>query len=463
MTATLAVGRDRPTRVPSSNLPPVALVAIVALAWNFWRVASPSLWRDEFFTAYIAGAGPDGIYHVANRLMDRIHVAYYMVMWAWTSAFGTSEVSLRAPSVIAMAAAATALFLLARRYTTVTGSLIAAAIFLVVPSTTQYAQEARSYAFVVAGVVVATLLMHAAAERGGWKWWAGYAAALVFAATFSFIALLVLVAHAVFLWRRTTLRTAAAVWAPSVLIGGAIAAWSSQQSKQVSWIPEPTLAQLGTGFVRLAGTAPAALLFVTPVVVLAAWSVTSRRWRDFGWMLVAAALPVALWLVSHVEPMFIPRYVLWVVPVYALIAAIVTTRFHPMLGLAFLVVLAYLTFPQQMQVRSAAGHGDDFRGAQQMIADQARPGDAITFDTEPGRMGFQYYDSQEPAAVADPLEGPPNWGFMPVNKACTAQGLAGATRVWEVQLANSKIGSCGTNLRVVSSTKFGNVTVNLFG
>lgn len=454
MTTTLAADSATAIRRPASNVLPAALVGAIALVWNFWRVGTPSLWRDEFFTAYIAGAGPDGIFHVANKLMDRIHAAYYLVMWVWTQAFGMSEISLRAPSVIAMAIATVALFLLARRYTTVAGSLVAAGIFLALPSTIQYAQEARSYAFVVAGVVVATLLMHVAVERGGWTWWAGYAAALTFAALFSFISLLILIAHAAYMWRRAP-KAAALAWAPSLIVGLGIAIWSSQQAKQVSWIAEPTTGQLWTAALRLAGTAPAALLTLAPIVGLLIF------WRSHAWLLVAASLPVVLWVASHVEPMFIPRYILWVVPFYALIAAIVATRFHVAAAVVFLIVLGLLTFPAQMQVRGSDGHGDDFRSAQRFITEQAQSGDAVAFDTEPARMGYEHYN-QQPAAVADPLKGAPNWGFMPTNKPCATQALAGINRVWEVQLAKTRIPACGTNLHLTSTTWFGDVAVNLY-
>lgn len=439
------------------------IVFAAALSWNFWRIDTPSLWRDEIVTATVVDGGPGGIYGVVHLMMDRIHVIYYGVIWAWTRAFGMSEISLRAPSAIAMAVAAAVLFLLARRYTTTTGALTAAAIFVILPSTTHYAQEARSYAFAVAGIVVATLLLHLAAETGDRKMWAGYAGALVFTALFSFLALLILPAHAAFLWRRVPLRTAVAVWAPSVAVGGLIAVWSSRQSVQVSWIAEPTLGSLLSGIAELAGGEWTALLLISTGLALLVWMGVTHQWREWGWMFVAAASPVLLWMLSHIEPLFVPRYVLFAVPFCALIAGVVTARvLSPVVSLLFLCLVAYLTHPQQALVRGTAGHTDDFRTAQSLIAQQARPGDAVVFDTDVTRMGFEYYDGQGPARVADPLEGTPNLAFLPANAPCTAQALASASRVWEVQLVQSRVESCGTGLRLVSRESFGMVVVSQF-
>ncbi len=446
---------------PLSALP--WLVFAAALGWNFWRISTPSLWRDEIVTATIVDAGPGGIYDVVHLMMDRIHVIYYGAIWVWTRGFGMSEISLRAPSAIAMAVAAAALFLLARRYTTITGALTAAAVFTILPSTTHYAHEARSYAFVVAGVVVATLLLHLAAETGDRKMWAGYAGALVFTVLFSFLALLILPAHAVFMWRRVPLRTAVAAWAPSVAVGGLIAAWSSRQSSQVSWIGEPTLGSLRIGLEELAGGERAALLFFSAGIALFVWMGVTRRWREWGWMFAAAASPALLWVLSHAEPLFVPRYILFAVPFYALVAGVVTARVLPPVGgLLFVCLVAYLTHPQLALVRGTAGHTDDFRAAQGLIAQHARSGDAVVFDTDVTRMGFEYYDDQGPARVADPLEGTPKLEFLPANAPCTAQALAGASRVWEVQLVESRVESCGTSLRLVSSESFGMVVVNQF-
>ncbi|QDQ93689.1 hypothetical protein FND50_24990 [Rhodococcus sp. WB9] len=448
-----------------------AAVGIVALIFNLIRVGRPSMWRDEVVTALMAERGPKGIFVLAGH-MDLVHTPYYLTMWAWSVAFGTSEWSLRLPSVAAMAVAVAALFLLARRYTTTLGALIAAALFLVLPSTTRYAQEARSYAFIVAAVVISTLLLHVALESRRRGWWIAYAAALAVGALFSFMSLTIILAHLVLLWRRAPLRTASFAWFPGVFVGGLIAWFGSGQAQAVGWIPPADWKRLQDASMQLAGSQLTAMLFLAAVVALAVWMIGSHRWQDFGWLLIVAALPLLLWIAGHFASVFVVRYVLFAVPFYALIAAVVTTRVHIVAALAFLLAVALLSYPEQREVRSQLGHGDDFRTAQALIAGQARPGDAIIFDFTAIRTGFDYYNDRTPTIpLADPLNVSAEEDlttFGNLSKPCTPDALGGIRRLWDVHVPGSPLVArtgqsiCGTDLRLVGTTPHGSVLVSLY-
>ncbi|MDI9973367.1 glycosyltransferase family 39 protein [Rhodococcus sp. IEGM 1307] len=449
-----------------------AAVALVALFFNLRNIGRPSLWRDEVVTALMAERGPHGIVVLAQN-SDTVQAPYYLMMWAWSTLFGTSETSLRAISAIAVAIAVAALFQIAVRYTTTRGALVAATLFLVLPSTTRYAQEVRAQAFILAAIVVATLLLHLALADDRRARWIGYALALTFGALCSFMALMILAGHAALMWRRVPWRTAALAWSPALGVAATMFGLSFWRKNATEWIPPATWPRLKMVGGQLAGTETIALLFVAAVLAFAVWTGFSRQWQAHGWLLIVAALPVTLWLVGHVQNIFVARYVLFVVPFYALIAAMVLTRANVVAALAFLILVSHLAYPEQVKVRGFAGHGDDLRSAQAAVAQQARPGDAIIFDFTAIRAGFDYYNDRSPAPpLADPLNVSPGQEdlktFGNLSKPCTAAALAGVDRVWDVHVLGSPLIDrtgprlCGSPLTLVTTTQHGGVLVSLY-
>jgi len=82
-------------------LPPAVTCAIMLTG-----VTVPSYWRDEAATlAAVRRPFGDMVAMLGN--VDAVHGAYYMLIWVIARLFGTGELALRLPSVIAMTVATT--------------------------------------------------------------------------------------------------------------------------------------------------------------------------------------------------------------------------------------------------------------------------------------------------------------------------------------------------------------------
>jgi mannosyltransferase len=198
-------GRGRRGQRSDSRWLPAWLVVVVPVVGELllggYRIAGPSLWRDE--AATISGSNRlIGAIWALTSHQDAVHGLYYLLIHAVIAVGGTSETALRLPSLIAMALAAGLTAELGRRLAKDSGlpspdaiGLLAGLLLAVVPLTTRYAQEARPYALTTLFAVAATyLLVRAVADRR-WPWWAAYAVAIALTALFNLFALLLVVAH----------------------------------------------------------------------------------------------------------------------------------------------------------------------------------------------------------------------------------------------------------------------------
>ena len=122
------------------------LIAIFAILLRIIAV-NQSLWLDEATTAKVIQQF--SVTEIVNKFApgDFHPPIYYLSMKLWGGIFGTSEVALRAPSIIFSMIAGWIVFLL--------GGVWAAALFLFNPLVVYYSQEARMY-------MMATFLLTAA-------------------------------------------------------------------------------------------------------------------------------------------------------------------------------------------------------------------------------------------------------------------------------------------------------------
>lgn len=305
------VRRARPGPAPSWVVPVVPAVVMVLLgAWGLTRQSS--MWRDEAATW-------QGVHRTVPELwrmlaeVDAVHGLYYLLMHGVFAVAPDNLLTLRLPSVLAMAAAAAGTALLGRRLAGPWAGLTAGLTFTAIPSTQHYAQEGRPYALVVAAVVVASGLLLTALttrRRHAWRPCTAYALTMLVAVLLNEFAALALLAHGttVFLAARTALIP----WLTAV--GGVslgslpLIAVSLGQRAQVSWIAPMTGARLlSVAGMVLAGS-------------LCAWAVGRRR-PDAAPALVslpALALPLLavpqllLTLASLTwQPLYVDRYVLY--------------------------------------------------------------------------------------------------------------------------------------------------------
>lgn len=360
-----------------------------------------NLWQDEYVTAYTSRLTWPQLFHLLQHI-DIVHGLYYVFAHLWAQVFGSSTLALRAPSIIAMGVAAGALAVLGRRLVDTTTGVLAGLLFAVVPSVSRYAQEARSYAWVSALVMLTTLGLISALRDPRRRRWLLYGAGLVALTYLHFVALLVVPAHALLAWRlaggdRRRLRP----WLVAVLVPAALAvpmafvakgqeqqvAWIGRGEKDISAFPTTLFGDHAVAWVMMIAAAYGAV---------ALWAV----YRDVVPALLAWAFvpPLGAWAIYPLVHVFLPKYVLFTLPAWALLAAAAVVvplrrpdprlvRYRWFAMPAALLAVLVLGWPVQERIRAADSLGEpDFRGAAAYMRTQVEPADAIAY-TAPAGLG----------------------------------------------------------------------------
>jgi mannosyltransferase len=454
----------------------VLLPVVAELVVGGYRLGGPSLWRDE---AYTLDAAQRSFSQILSLLLhfDAVHGPYYLGMHVVVSALGKSEVALRLPSLLATSLAAGVTAALGRRLARLTGlpapratGLLAGLLLVAAPLTTYYAQNARPYGLVTLFAVTATYLLAVAAERGGARWWAAYAAAITLTGMASLFALLILAAHGVTLIvtrGRARLLPWLAGAAAAILVLSPLIVLGYGQDKTLGWVSRP-----GAGTVILlvsdfAGSRP----LIAVVLALALCGIAAGlggsaagvpRWREFTVVTVALPWlvlpPLILLVVSAVKPVYVERYVVFCQPALALLCAAGLAwlarliarspagRRVPALAwatpLVLLAVLAAGLAGPQQAVRRTSARPDNLRGVSAVMAANERPGDAVFYLPSEARVVSMAYPApfgklrdlalERSPAASDSLTGTQVWAPVLARRFA---GPPRVRRVWLVQWA----------------------------
>ena len=215
----------------------VGLLALMYSGIGCWR---PSFWTDEAATlSAVRRSFPDLIEMLGH--VDSVHGAYYVLLFGWTRVFGFSELSLRLPSVVAIALAAFVMVRLGAKLGNVRLGVLAAALMVVLPRSQYSATDARSYALTVLGAVTATYLLVSIRENPRAVTFASYAVVGAVIVGFSFYCIFLFAAHTLTsVWDSQLRKNWRGLLAASVgwlLPAGYIGVVASQQQFQISWIP----------------------------------------------------------------------------------------------------------------------------------------------------------------------------------------------------------------------------------
>ncbi|MEU4032438.1 glycosyltransferase family 39 protein [Streptomyces anulatus] len=366
---------------PSARLKALAvfLPASLALGMGLWGIRRQNtMWGDEAVTYQLAQREPSQIWHTVQHV-DLVHALYYAVMHVIFDLFGAGLLSLRLPSVLAMAAAASGVGLLGLRLAGPRAGLLAGLVFALLPQVQKYAQEGRSYALVCALIAWASCALVANVSRPGRWRWAAYGLTMLLACLLHEFAVLALAAHGVTLIVSRTPKRVLRAWgvtAAGVVIGLLpLVVVSAGQSEQVSWIGGP---------VR-----PYPLLVAVVVGILCARAPLRSR----GPVSVAAlavpilVLPGALLLTaSLVKLLFVDRYVLFSdIGIALLLGAwldhmrrLRPARYTPAVYIAAIAALAALV-PSSLSLRTPQSRSNDATAIGSAVLEQGRPGDGLVY------------------------------------------------------------------------------------
>jgi mannosyltransferase len=393
----LTKGWVRIVRDRRSALAVGLLATLASFAWS-WH---PSLWTDEAATITAARRSLGDLWRMLGTI-DAVHGLYYGLAHVWIAVLGSSALSVRLPSALAVGVAAAALLFLVRRLGgSSRAALSCAVVFALLPRTTWKGVEARSYAMATAVAVLLTLIVVIALERPTWRWWIGYALLGGIGIVLNLYLALLLVAHGVSVLLARAGRRAVVGFAGSALVAVLLAApavlESRSQSGQLgaqSLGPVRLLRSILVNQAFLGDTAtasntpstslslsggvgdlwqPAAVLLAVVGLILILTGVLRTRLNgrddpDHGdrvrllrWALPWAALP-ALVVGGYAmlgPPLYSPRYFSFCTPAVAILIGlgldILRRRWIAAVAVAAMLVLAAPVYISQRQVTAKSG------------------------------------------------------------------------------------------------------------
>lgn len=446
----LAPSAQAHERLRRLRLDPVLLVpTLVTLVIGGWSLGTPSYWRDEAATLDAEARSLPSLLRMLTNV-DAVHGAYYVLMWPVVHTFGTAEVVLRLPSMLAMTAAGAGVAALGRRLHSPRAGLSAGLIFAVLPQVSRYAQEGRSYALVLACAVLASYLLVRAVDDPGRRWLLGYGCSIAALGLLNLFALLLIAGHAVFLLagHRALLRrwlTAAGLAClpvlPVIVLG-----W--QQRKQIEWLAEPGTAAPGALTVWLAGSIGSVAL----VSLLIGLGLPSRcgaatAWLALPWLVVPPLLLLSA--SAAAMPLYTQRYVAYCLPALALSVGVGLAEIRLTPRLIALLLIAWLGLPTQLAQRQVDGHGDNIRAMADSLAARERPGDGVLYycpscqyPNVTREFEFAYpaaFSSLDDLALAQSPSASDTLRGIDTDQATLNRRLDAASRVWLVEMGGNSI------------------------
>jgi len=428
---------------PRDRRPLVALAAITALALALRLVATRGLWLDEATSVTQAQLPLNGLLD-SLRTSDVHPPLHHLVLWAIVHLFGTGQMVVRAPSILAGTLLIPVLWATGRELYGPRAGLAAALLAAVAPFAVWYAQEARMYAFFMLFATVALYAQLRAMRTGQGRWWVALAvsgAALIW--TQYFAALVVGVLHAGTAWQLwqahragEPVRTRLLGWVGALALTAvlllplahfALEQFSANESAGRGFDQSPSQAGgdvdggrdgpgVYSGLTNLvwaiwgyhSNATMAALTALWPALMLGALLLLGRGRPGRTGLVAAVALVPALGMTALgvAKPfLFEARYFIALTPMVLLLLARATTgwtasRTGAALATgALALTLAAGTADQQLNRSNPRLY--DFKGALTQIHDQARPGDVVLY--EPDYLGDLVHYLQ-PGVTARPLD-----------------------------------------------------------
>lgn len=315
-----------------------ACVVAVGAALRLYRLGDESLWLDEASSVmYVTERYTTSELITQLPLSDPHPPLYYLLLDGWVTVFGTSEVAVRAPSVLFSILSLPVLYLLARRLFSDTPALMATVLFAVSPAQIRYAQEARMYAILVFLALLSTYLLVDTLDGRDWPTAGLYAVVTVLLGYTHAFGLFVIGGQALFVgWRLVTGRESWSLRRWTVVygsIGVVLSLWVSilllraagvgSGTGTIGWLDAPTAGDILPVLSRSFGARPLNLplgdgtLVVGATLLLLAAAGAVAAWRDgrrsaVALCLAIAAVPVvtSLALSLTVQPLYHPRFLL---------------------------------------------------------------------------------------------------------------------------------------------------------
>jgi mannosyltransferase len=351
--------------------------------------------------------------------IDGVHSFYYLLMHA-VAKLGTSELTMRLPSVLGIALASLFTSLIGSRLAGNRAGLAAGLLFGLSPIAVEYAQDARPFALVTALAALATFRFVVFIESGSRRDAMWYGIALALCGLADVFGLLIIAAHLVTLATTPAMRPHLARFViaalAAALVISPLVCLAATQVSQVGWEHRPGPVVL-TGVISLL-----AAVGVLYWIAIGRKSPRSARARagdapgeadsnaDGSALLAQVsapwfAIPVAILLAVSQIPIaahsdhsaatsgiWEPRYLLFAVPGLALLLAAAVSRLRPRAA-ALVMSVAIVAVAGAQPLARPAHSQDDLRAVSSLLAERARHGDAVLFPDIAKRLIEDAYPS----------------------------------------------------------------------
>jgi len=373
----------RAAGTPVLVLVPTCVAAILACLF----LGAKDFWLDESVSVLDAAGSLRHMFTIDGGNF----ALYYLLLHGWLK-LGASDAFVRLMSVIPAVLCVPTLYAVGRRLFGPRAALVSASVLAINPFFIAYAQEARGYSLLALGSIVSTLCFVRCFEQP--ESWLGRTAYVVASAAMVYthlFGILVLAAHAVVLLlcdrRLVPWRVFGACGiAMAVLMAPLGYDVYRQGASKITWIGPLTLEEIGTFWQQLAGSPALALLYA----VLLAFFVVDVS-RKHGAMRNDAGLPplglIASWLFvpfliavgysALVRPVFVPRYLIIMLPPLALFAGYVLAEVRSRAAVFVLAIFTVASSAQGLWVYYFHEPKDDWRGLAALVASRSQPGDVV--------------------------------------------------------------------------------------
>lgn len=159
----------------------VVVLALLALVLRLLRLTEHSLWFDEAMSVHWARQDVGRILQVGLGLVEDKHPpGYYLLLHFWMRAFGDGEVALRTLGALLGALTVPPLVRLGESLWDRRTGLLAGLYVACSPILIWYSQEVRMFGLAATLAAAGVWCLVEGLRRGGWCWWFGYAALLLF-------------------------------------------------------------------------------------------------------------------------------------------------------------------------------------------------------------------------------------------------------------------------------------------
>jgi mannosyltransferase len=391
---TAPVEQARPSAAFTWRLAPVG-VALGSLCISTVVPWHQSVTTDEATSIAQAHGSLSSV--LSTVVHDNPGSAGHLLLLRLVASVGTDERTVRVPSAIAVALAAALLVVLGTLMLGRLAGLVAGIALASNAAVVDASREARPYALGLFGIVLATLLVVVALERGGgWRWIPYGAVAALLPLTHP-LAASVLAAHgaALIAYRgRSNLRHAGIALLAGTTVAGLLLAWmAADRFGDPDGAGSLDLERLGRGLLHAVGWNP--ILFAAAVaglvILLGAFGPTGARWHG---VLVAALIgaPIVATLLAAITLPIFPGALVLCAPGIALAAGAVAPLLSPTRGLVWAgIALLLVSSGATIAWRLSSAPAEDWRGLARAVKRVRLDRETVVVVPERSRDAFAYY------------------------------------------------------------------------